>query len=35
MIHPDSRTFEWMKQVAAENKFSDLVLIEKIGRAHV
>ena len=33
MIHPDSRTIEWMKQVAAENKFSDLVLIEKSIRA--
>jgi hypothetical protein len=33
MIHPDSRTIEWMKQVAVENKFSDLVLIEKSIRA--
>lgn len=33
MIHPDSRTIEWMKQVAAENKFSDIVLIEKAIRA--
>jgi len=33
MIHPDSRTIEWMKQVAAENKFSDIVLIEKSIRA--
>lgn len=33
MIHPDSRKIEWMKQVAAENKFSDIVLIEKSIRA--
>ena len=33
MIHPDSRTKEWMKQVAATNKFSDIVLIEKSIRA--
>ena len=33
MIHPDSRTIEWMTQVAAENKFSDIVLIEKSIRA--
>lgn len=33
MIHPDSRTIGWMKQVASENKFSDLVLIEKSIRA--
>lgn len=33
MIHPDSRTIEWIKQVAAENKFSDIVLIEKAIRA--
>ena len=33
MIHPDSRTIEWMKQVAAENKFSDIALIEKSIRA--
>ncbi len=33
MIHPVSRTIEWMKQVAAENRFSDLVLIEKSIRA--
>jgi hypothetical protein len=33
MIHPDSRTIEWMKQVAAENKFPDIVLIEKAIRA--
>jgi len=33
MIHPDSRTIEWMKQVAAENKFPDIVLIEKSIRA--
>ncbi len=33
MIHPDSRTIEWMKHVAAENKFSDIVLIEKSIRA--
>lgn len=33
MIHPDSRTIEWMKQVAVENKFSDIALIEKSIRA--
>lgn len=33
MIHPDSRTIEWMKQVTAENKFSDIALIEKSIRA--
>lgn len=33
MIHPDSRTIEWMKRIAAENKFSDIVLIEKSIRA--
>lgn len=33
MIHPDSRTIEWMKQVATENKYSDIVLIEKSIRA--
>jgi len=29
MIHPDSRNLEWMMHVSAENKFSDIVLIEK------
>ena len=33
MIHTDSRTIEWMTQVAAENKFSDIALIEKSIRA--
>lgn len=33
MIHSDSRTIEWIKQVADENKFSDIVLIEKSIRA--
>jgi len=33
MIHPDSRTIGWMKQVAAENNFSDITLIEKSIRA--
>lgn len=33
MIHPDSRSLEWMKQVAAENNFKDIVLIEKTIRA--
>jgi hypothetical protein len=33
MIHPDSRTIEWMKHVAAENKFPDIALIEKSIRA--
>ncbi len=32
MIHPDSRTIEWMTQVAAENKFPDIALIEKSMR---
>jgi len=33
MIHPDSRTLEWMRQVAAENNFPDIILIEKTIRA--
>jgi len=33
MIHPDSRTIEWMQQVATENKFPDIALIEKSIRA--
>ncbi len=33
MIHPDSRTIEWMMLVAAENKFPDIALIEKSIRA--
>ncbi len=33
MIHPDSRNLEWMRQVAAENNFQDLILIEKTIRA--
>ena len=33
MIHPDSRTIQWMMQVAVENKFSDIALIEKSIRA--
>ncbi|MCK9299756.1 MAG: nucleotidyl transferase AbiEii/AbiGii toxin family protein [Bacteroidales bacterium] len=33
MIHPDSRTIEWIRQVAADNIFSDIVLIEKSIRA--
>ena len=33
MIHPDSRTIDWMMQVAVENKFSDIALIEKSIRA--
>lgn len=33
MIHPDSRTLDWMRLVAGENKFSDLILIEKSIRA--
>jgi len=33
MIHPDNRTIEWMKYVAAENNFSDIALIEKSIRA--
>ena len=33
MIHPDSRSLEWMQQVARENKFNDITLIEKTIRA--
>jgi len=33
MIQPDSRTIEWMQQVAAENNFSNITLIEKTIRA--
>lgn len=33
MIQPDSRTIEWMNQVAAENNFSNITLIEKTIRA--
>ncbi|MFH0761430.1 MAG: nucleotidyl transferase AbiEii/AbiGii toxin family protein [Bacteroidota bacterium] len=33
MIHPDSRTIEWMRHVAAENLFTDIALIEKTIRA--
>lgn len=33
MIHPDSRTLEWIRYVAIENKFSDIALIEKSIRA--
>jgi predicted nucleotidyltransferase component of viral defense system len=33
MIHPDSRTLEWMRQVANETGFSDITLIEKSIRA--
>ncbi len=33
MIHPVSRTIEWMTQVAAENNFPDIALIEKSIRA--
>lgn len=33
MIHPDSRTIEWMRQVATENNFNDITLIEKTIRA--
>jgi len=33
MIHPDSRTIEWMMQVATENKFPDIALVEKSIRA--
>ncbi|MCK9414644.1 MAG: nucleotidyl transferase AbiEii/AbiGii toxin family protein [Prolixibacteraceae bacterium] len=33
MIHPVSRTIEWIKQVAIENKFPDIALIEKSIRA--
>lgn len=33
MINPESRTIEWMQQVAAENNFKDISLIEKTIRA--
>ncbi|GHT53530.1 hypothetical protein AGMMS49982_16700 [Bacteroidia bacterium] len=33
MINPDSRTIEWMRQVANEVGFSDITLIEKSIRA--
>lgn len=33
MIHPDSRSLEWMQQVASENNFKDITLIEKTIRA--
>lgn len=33
MIHPASRTIEWMHQVASENNFSNINLIEKSIRA--
>lgn len=33
MIHPDSRSLEWIKQVATENKLSDYTLVEKTIRA--
>jgi predicted nucleotidyltransferase component of viral defense system len=33
MIHPDSRSIEWMRQVAEENNFKDIALIEKTIRA--
>lgn len=29
MIHPESRILVWMRRVAAENDFSDIVLILK------
>jgi len=33
MIHPDSRTLDWMRKVASENSFTDITLIEKAIRA--
>jgi len=33
MIHPDSRSLAWMQQVASENNFNDITLIEKTIRA--
>ena len=33
MILPESRTIEWLRFVAAENKFSNIVLLEKTIRA--
>lgn len=33
MIHPNSRTIEWMQQVAASNNFTNITLIEKAIRA--
>ena len=33
MIHPDSRTLAWIKQVAKENNVKDIALAEKTVRA--
>lgn len=33
MIHPDSRSIDWIRKVSAENNFSDITLIEKSIRA--
>jgi hypothetical protein len=33
MIHPDSRSIEWMQQVATDNNFPNITLIEKTIRA--
>jgi hypothetical protein len=33
MIHPDSRSREWLQQVAGENNFPNIPLIEKVVRA--
>ena len=33
MIHPDSRTIEWMQEVAVSNNFTNITLIEKTIRA--
>jgi len=33
MIHPSSRSLEWMKQVASENGMTDIALVEKVIRA--
>ena len=33
MIHPDSRTLEWIRQVSNENNVNDVALAEKAIRA--
>lgn len=33
MIHPDSRSIEWMRKVAGDNNYPDIILVEKAIRA--
>ena len=33
MIHPDCRSIEWMRKVAGDNNFPDIILVEKAIRA--